>query len=124
MIKAKHTYRRNYFKSKYANQMDILKLLLDKKFEETKQIVFAHLNTIVQSSAIVENINSIVRNFLNSSRNHINQNMLNLLMFYHNHRIYKGGLRKGKTPMELLTGQKQDKDWLDLLFEEAKPSFC
>jgi hypothetical protein len=65
--------------------------------------VFFELDKIIQSSAIVENINSIVRAFLNTSRNRINQEILNLIMFYHNHRRYKAGKRKGKTPMELLT---------------------
>ena len=41
-------------------------------------------------------------------------------MFYHNHRRYKDGKRKGHTPMELLTGTPQEKDWLDLLFEEIE----
>ena len=36
-------------------------------------------------------------------------------MFHHNHRRYVQGKRKNYTPMELLTGQKQEKDWLDLM---------
>ncbi|HIJ36421.1 MAG TPA: hypothetical protein HPP59_03995 [Deltaproteobacteria bacterium] len=46
-----------------------------------------------------------------------NQETLNLIMFYHNHRRYKSGKRAGQTPMEILTGKKQEKDWIDLLFE-------
>jgi len=38
-------------------------------------------------------------------------------MFYHNHRRFKAGKRKGKTPYEILTGRSQTKDWLDLLIE-------
>ena len=38
-------------------------------------------------------------------------------MFYHNHRRYRKGERAGKTPYELLTGEQQDKDWMELLFE-------
>ncbi|MBF0468055.1 MAG: hypothetical protein HQK61_04095 [Desulfamplus sp.] len=38
-------------------------------------------------------------------------------MFYHNHRRYKKGQRAGKTPYELLTGEQQDKDWMEFLFE-------
>ena len=47
-------------------------------------------------------------------------------MFYHNHRRYKSGKRKGKTPMEIFTGQKQEKDWIELLLdiiEKKKPDF-
>jgi hypothetical protein len=36
---------------------------------------------------------------------------------YHNHRCYRDGVRKGKTPMELLTGKEQTKDWLAILLE-------
>jgi len=45
--------------------------------------------------------------------------MLNLFMHYHNHRRYVAGKRKGKTPMEILTGNKQEKDWLELLIEKV-----
>jgi hypothetical protein len=57
---------------------------------------------------------------MDTSRNRVNQEMLNLIMFYHNHRRYKAGKRKGKTPMELFTGIKQEKDWLEMLMEKVK----
>jgi len=38
-------------------------------------------------------------------------------MFYHNHHSYKTGKRKGKAPIELLTGKKLEKNWLELLFD-------
>jgi len=47
-------------------------------------------------------------------------------MFYHNHRRYKARKRKGKTPMEIFTGEAQKKDWIELIFEVVKekdPSF-
>jgi hypothetical protein len=95
-------------------------MTLGDDFETVKTEVFAQLDKIIQSSAIVENINSIVRAFLNTSRNNINQETLNLIMFYHNHRRYKAGKRKGKTPMELLTGTKQENDWLEILLEKLE----
>ncbi len=48
-------------------------------------------------------------------------------MFYHNHRRYRAGKRKGRTPYELLTGRKQEKDWIELLSDMAEredPSFA
>ena len=84
------------------------------------------IDQIVQSSALVECINSIIRPYLNGSKNHVTQETLNLIMFYHNHRRYKDGKRKGRTPMEILTGKKQKKDWIELLFdvvEEKDPYF-
>ena len=95
----------------------MIRMILGNDFESVKTTVFFELDKIIQSSAIVENINSIVRAFLNTSRNRINQEILNLIMFYHNHRRYKAGKRKGKTPMELLTGTKQEKDWLEMLMD-------
>ncbi len=88
--------------------------------------VYAELDRIVQSSALVECINSIIRPYLNNSKNQVTQEMLNLIMFYHNHRRYKAGWRKGKTPMELFIGEMQKKDWIELLFDVVKekdPSF-
>jgi hypothetical protein len=95
-------------------------MMLCDDFESVKAIVFLELDKIIQSSAIVENINSIVRTFLNTSRNRVNQEILNLIMFYHNHRRYKAGKRKGKTPIELFTGKKQEEDWLETLMDIAK----
>ncbi len=48
-------------------------------------------------------------------------------MFYHNHRRYKGGRRQGKAPMELLTGEILQGDWVDLLMQlkqEASAETC
>jgi len=119
-IKAKKKERRKYFERKQKEQLELLAAMLGGKFSSVKESIYAELDKIIQSSAIVENINSIVRAFLNTSRNKINQEMLNLIMFYHNHRRYKAGKRKGKTPMELLTGEKQNKDWLEMLLNIDK----
>lgn len=119
-IKAKKSERRKYFADKEKQQLEMMKMMLGDNFEALKTEVFVQLDKIIQSSAIVENINSIVRAFLNTSRNRINQEILNLIMFYHNHRRYKAGKRKGKTPMELLTGTKQQKDWLEIMMEKLE----
>ena len=99
---------------------------LQEEFDIVKEQVYKKLDNIVQSSALVECINSIIRPYLNTSKNHVTQETLNLIMFYHNHRRYIDGKRKEKTPMEILTGEKQEKDWIELLFdcvEEQDPSF-
>jgi len=99
---------------------------LQENQEDVKEQVYKELDTIVQSSALVECINSIIRPYLDSSKNQIFQETLNLIMFYHNHRRYKAGKRKGKTPMEILTKKELEKDWIDLLFEAVEqedPSF-
>ncbi|MBA7635083.1 hypothetical protein ES703_42683 [subsurface metagenome] len=56
--------------------------------------------------------------YLNTTKNNVTQGMLNLFMHYHNHRRYVAGKRKGKTPIEILTGKTQDKDWLELVVQQ------
>lgn len=46
---------------------------------------------------------------LHTSRNQVAQELLNLIMFYHNHRRYRAGKRAGNTSMELFTGQPQER---------------
>ena len=82
--------------------------------------VYEEPDKIVQSSSPAECINSIIRPYLNSSKNHITQETLNLIMFYHNHRRYRAGKRKGRTPNEILTGRKQEEDWIGLLPDIAE----
>ena len=60
-----------------------------------------------------------LRTYLNASKNQINQPFLNLFMAYHNHRRFKAGERKGKTPFEILSGQKQELDWLERVLPKA-----
>lgn len=117
MIKSKKAGRRQYFKKKEQDELELLKLLLDGSFSEIKEDVYWELNAITQSSAIIENINSIIRMYLNTTKNHITQPFLNLIRFYLNHRRFTAGERKGKTPLELLTGKTQNKDWLEMLME-------
>jgi len=112
-IKAKQPQRKKYFAMKKDEQNEMMDTLLAKDYQPIKDKVFEELDKIIQSSAMVENINSIVRAYLNTSRNQINQEMLNLIMFYHNHRVYKSGKRKGGIPIELLTKEKQSKYGLE-----------
>ena len=118
-IKAKQAERRNDYKSREQEELELLEDELGDGFHEVKEAVYLELDHIVQSSAMVENINSILRMHLNTTKNHVTQGMLNLFMHYHNHRRYVAGKRKGKTPMEILTGKTQEKDWLELLIENV-----
>lgn len=125
-IKAKRASRAQQCTENEQNCLEFAIGHLQEEHENVKEQVYGELDKIVQSSALVECINSIIRPYLDSSRNQITQETLNLIMFYHNHRRYRAGKRKGKTPMEIFTGKKQDKDWIELLFEtvgEKDPSF-
>ena len=125
-IKAKKPPRRDKAKWERDFYLEYAKDLIDNDFESIKESIFDELDNIIQASSAIENINSILRFYLNSSRSQTTQEFLNIFAFYHNHRRYKAGKRKGKTPMELLTGKEQEKDWLELLLdvvEEKKPDF-
>ena len=113
--KEKHYHRRE---SHYC--LDFSEGLLGGQFDELKELVFKKLDSIVKTSSLVEMVNSIIRPYLNSSKGQITQETLNLIMFYHNHRRYKGGKRQGKAPIELLTGEALEADWVDLLIQHKQ----
>jgi hypothetical protein len=94
--------------------------LLDSQFALLKTLVFEKLDTVVQASSLVELVNSFIRPYLNSSKGQISQETLNLIMFYHNHHRYKSGKRQGKAPIELLTGQALEVDWIELLIQHTQ----
>lgn len=125
-IKAKKKERRNRARAEYLFYLEYAKDILGDSYEDVKVALFDELDNIIQASSSVENINSILRPYLDHSKNQINQEFLNLFAFYHNHRRYTAGNRKDKTPMEILTGERQDKGWIELLtdfIEMLEPSF-
>lgn len=88
---------------------------LGAEFEPIQQQAFDQLETIVRSSSLVEMVNSLIRPYLNTCKGQITQEILNLIMFYHNHRQYQRGKRKNKAPIEILTGMPLKQHWLDIL---------
>ena len=125
VIKAKKTDRKHQAIEQRDLHLELAELLFtgnEKQFISLKEAIYTELDQIIQASSMVECINSILRPYLNASRNQVTQEFLNLFMFYHNHRRYHAGKRKGKTPMELLMGKKQKEDWITLLQKEVKES--
>jgi hypothetical protein len=112
--------QKRYHQHESQQWLDFSEGLLDTQFESFQALVFEKLDTIVQSSSLVEMVNSFIRPYLNSSKGHITQETLNLIMFYHNHRRYKSGKRQGKAPIELLTGETLGADWVDLLIQHTQ----
>ena len=100
--------------------VDFAEGLLENQFAPLKAVVFEKLDSIVQASSLVELVNSFIRPYLNSSKGQITQETLNLIMFYHNHRRYKSGKRQGKAPIELLTGEALEADWVELLLQHTQ----
>jgi hypothetical protein len=115
-----HGKKKHYHQRESHFCLDFSEGLLDEKFEELKVLVFEKLDSIVKASSLVEMVNSLIRPYLNGSKGQITQETLNLIMFYHNHRRYKGGRRQGKAPIELLTGETLQSDWVDLLIQHKR----
>ena len=120
VIKAKDVDRKHKAIEQREIYIYFAQELLGDSYESVSQSVFSELEHIIQASSMVECINSILRPYLNNSKNHVTQGFLNLFLFYHNHRKYRAGKRKGSTPMELLTGKEQEEDWVKLLIDLLK----
>ena len=112
--------QKRYHQHESQQWLDFAEGLLDNQFVLLQAVVFEKLDAIVQASSLVELVNSFIRPYLNSSKGQITQETLNLIMFYHNHRRYKSGKRQGKAPIELLTGEALEADWVALLIQHVQ----
>src|SRR5713101_8869160 len=112
--------QKHYHHFERQQWLDFADGLLDMAIAPLKTLVFDQLDSIIRASSLVEMVNSLIRPYLNSSKGQITQETLNLIMFYHNHRRYKGGKRQGKAPIELLTGEALEADWVDLFIQHAQ----
>lgn len=114
-IKAKKYNRKKYFKHKEQELLNQLEECNQSDFNTLYNTVYEQLNNIIQSSAAVECINSLLRPYLNTCKGKVTQEFLNLFMFYHNHHTFNTGRRKGRSPLEIATKAKSDTSWIDLL---------
>jgi hypothetical protein len=115
-----HGKKKQYHRRECEYWLNFSEGLLEDQFEAFKVRVFDKLDSVVKASSLVEMVNSLIRPYLNSSKGQITQQTLNLIMFYHNHRRYRGGRRQGKAPIELLTGKALQGDWVDLLIQHKR----
>jgi len=91
--------------------------LLPEQGEAIRKEVEEMLDAEVRSSSLVENINAALRALLATCRGQVDQDMLELFAYGHNHRRFVRGKRAGKAPIEILTGKEREKTWLDSLLE-------
>lgn len=115
-----HGKKKHYHRHESHYWLTFSEGLLDDQIDELKGLVFEKLDSIVKASSLVEMVNSLMRPYLNNSKGQITQETLNLIMFYHNHRRYKSGRRQGKAPIELLTGEALESNWVDLLIQHKR----
>jgi hypothetical protein len=91
--------------------------LLPEASEALRKEMVEALDAEVRSSSLIENVNSTLRPLLETCRGQIEQQMLDLFAYVHNHRRFVRGKRAGKAPIEILTGKAMDKTWLTSLLE-------
>jgi tetratricopeptide (TPR) repeat protein len=99
------------FYLQYAQAID------PERFAALQARVFADFDANIRSSSLIENVNSLVRPFLETSRGQVTQETLNLVAYFHNHRRFVRGQRRNYAPMELLTGEPLKTSWVDALLE-------
>ena len=91
------------------------------EFQKLYEVVENTHSEIIRGSSLVENVNSRLRRFFDSARGQLNQNCLNLIRFYLNHKVFTRGKRAGKSPAQLfqqkcgLATQSDEQHWLDIL---------
>lgn len=94
----------------------VIRKALKKNYENIREKFKAIVNKLVRASSIVECMNSLIRPYIELKKT-LKGNFLDLLQFYLNNRKYSASRkedRKGKSPLELLTG-KDYPCWLDIL---------
>lgn len=108
---------RKYHRGEKETWESLLQWEFGEEYGKLKELIFQELDSIPRASSLVESVNSRIRSYLDSCQGKITQETLNLIMFFHNHHPFSEGRRKGKAPIEILTGEKLKKDWLELLLE-------
>jgi len=93
--------------------------LLPEHVEAIRKEVEETLDAEVRSSSLVEHVNAALRPLLATCRGQVDQELLELFAYVHNHRRFGRGKRAGKAPIEILTGKEMEKTWLDSLLETA-----
>lgn len=91
--------------------------LLPGAFDAIRNEVIEAFDAEVRSSSLIENINSGLRQLLETCRGQVTQQTLELFAYVHNHRRFVRGKRAGKAPIEILTGKPLDKTWIESLLE-------
>ncbi|KAF0247611.1 MAG: hypothetical protein FD167_2988 [bacterium] len=108
-----------YFKELTQHYLNWAESIYPTNFSLITHSIFEAYDSNIRSSSFVENINSSLRALLDNSRSQLSQHALNLFAFFHNHRPFLRGHRKGLAPIEILQGQPLCCSWVDSLLALA-----
>lgn len=114
---SKNYHVQQYLKGEAQFYLDFAQGLDPVSFAQMKAHVFESWDANLRSSSLIENVNSGVRVFLNTSRGQVTQETLNLVGYFHNHRPFVRGERRNSAPIEILTGKPLATSWIDALLE-------
>ena len=81
---------REYHLSENKFWLEYVETSLKSDYINFKELTFRWLDSIPRASSLVEAINSMPRPYLNVVKGKITQPMLNLILYYHNHRPFAG----------------------------------
>ena len=97
-----------------------LNVIGPERFGAAEKVHDRIVNSIKRASSLVENVNSRVRPFMDIKK-HVSSNFYSLVQLYLNTKKYRRSrveYRKGKSPVEILTGE-QWPEFIDLLEERG-----
>jgi hypothetical protein len=113
--------QRGYFRQTldYAQQKTDLWIARDPFLEPWATRLHSLLDGVLRTSSAVENINSIFKPLVNRKKHFADansaHNFVALFVLWHNMRVFKEGLRRGKSPFQLLGIDLGETDWRTLL---------
>lgn len=108
-----------YLKNEAQFYLDFAQSINPTQFEEIKSNVFEGFDANIRSSSLIENINSSLRELLDTCRGQVTQELLNLFAYVHNHRPFLRGERQNLAPIEILTGKPLETSWIDSLLDSV-----
>jgi hypothetical protein len=111
---------RNFRSAMKQAQLEVdLWLAGDPFLEEWAAQLQSLLSAVLRTSSSVENVNSIFKPLVKRKKHFANadnaHNFVALFVLWHNLRVFKEGLRQGKSPFEILGIDLDEKDWRTLL---------
>lgn len=86
--------------------------------DRTITLVSKLMNEFKKSNSLMESVNSVIRCHLQTYKS-IPRWFCSLFTFYWNNRKFSRGKRKGSSPIEILSAQKSELDWMDLLLKNS-----
>ena len=100
--------RASFRQSSWVNQEEV---------DRTITIVSQLMDGIKKSNSLMESVNSVIRCHLQTYKS-IPRWFCSLFTFYWNHRQFERGKRQGMSPIEIISGQKSECDWVDMILEK------